>query len=434
MASKTPQKIGRYRVIRELGRGGMSIVYLAQDPFIDRMVAIKTTLASPPKDPKRLEQFQQIFFNEAQTVGKLMHPHIVSVHDASVENDRCYLVMEYVDGTSLLEHCREKTLLPLDKIMKIIFQCAKALDYAHQNGVIHRDIKPANIMLSTKGEAKISDFGIAVVEGASGPSQQVGLTGSIYYASPEQLRDEPLTPQADLFSLGVVMYELLTGTKPFESDTDVGIFFKITHEDPATLKQYRRDVPESLERIVLRVLEKDLAKRYQTGLQLSSELSASFDHLRFLDQEIDFEEKYNSLKKINFFKDFTSSELAEVLRATEWIKHEGTSTIIAEGAIEDCFYIIVVGEVIVKKREKSLAVLKTGDCFGEMAYLGKTTRTATIEALKNTILMKINASIIDQTSISTQLRFYKVFSNTLIQRLAHASELLSKLSFDEHAQ
>jgi CRP-like cAMP-binding protein len=123
-----------------------------------------------------------------------------------------------------------------------------------------------------------------------------------------------------------------------------------------------------------------------------------------------------------------------MLKATEWVKYEAGSTIITEGEIEECFYIIVVGEVIVKKREKSLAVLKTGDCFGEMAYLGKTTRTATIEALKNTILMKINASIIDQTSISTQLRFYKVFFNTLIQRLVHTSELLSKLSFDEHAQ
>ncbi len=431
---KIPQKIGRYRVIRELGRGGMSVVYLAQDPFIDRMVAIKTALASPPKDPKRLGQFQQIFFNEAQAVGKLMHPHIVSVHDASVENDRCYLVMEYVDGTTLEDYCQEKTLLPLEKVVKIIFQCAKALDYAHQNGVIHRDIKPANIMISKKGEAKISDFGIAMVEGVSGLPRSGGLTGSVHYMSPEQLRNVPLMPQSDLFSLGVVMYELLTAVNPFQAETDIGTVFKITHEDPEPLKKHRRDVTESLERIVVRALEKDLTKRYQTGLQLASELSASFDHLRFLDQEVNFEEKFNSLKRIYFFKDFTSGELAEMLKATEWVKYEAGSTIITEGEIEDCFYIIAVGEVMVRKHGKPLAVLKKGDYFGEMAYLGKTTRTATIEALGNTILMKVNASVIDQTSISTQLRFYKVFSNTLIQRLVHTSELLSKLSFDEHAQ
>ena len=335
----------------------MGEVYLAQDPFIDRLVAIKTTLSSPPKDPQGLEQFQQIFFNEAHAAGKLTHPHIVSVYDATVETDRCYLVMEYVDGTTLKEHCLEKNLLPLEKVVKIIFQCAKALDYAHQNGVIHRDIKPGNIMISTKGEAKISDFGIAMVKGASSLSRSGGLTGSVHYMSPEQLRNVPLTPQTDIFSLGVVMYELLTGAKPFQGDTDISTLYKITNEDPEPLKNHKRDVPESLERIVVRALEKDLGKRYQSGLQLGSELSTSFDHLRFLDQEVNFEEKFNALKKIGFFKDFTSSELAE--------------------------------------------------------------------ALGNTILMKVNASVIDQTSINTRLRFYKVFSNTLIQRLIHTSELLS---------
>jgi len=420
-----PQKIGRYQVTRELGHGGMGVVYLAQDPFIDRLVAIKTTLTSPPKDPQGLEQFQQIFFNEAHAAGKLTHPHIVSVYDATVETDRCYLVMEYVDGTTLKEHCLEKNLLPLEKVVKIIFQCAKALDYAHQNVVIHRDIKPGNIMISTKGEAKISDFGIAMVKGASGLSRSGGLTGSVHYMSPEQLRNVPLTPQTDIFSLGVVMYELLTGAKPFQGDTDISTLYKITNEDPEPLKNHKRDVPESVERIVVRALEKDLGKRYQSGLQLASELSASFDHLRFLDEEINFEEKFNALKKIGFFKDFTSSELAEVLKTTQWVKYEDASTIITEGEIEDCFYIIIVGEVMVRKQGKPLAVLKQGDCFGEMAYLGKTTRTATIEALGNTILMKVNASVIDQTSINTRLRFYKVFSNTLIQRLIHTSELLS---------
>jgi len=136
-----------------------------------------------------------------------------------------------------------------------------------------------------------------------------------------------------------------------------------------------------------------------------------------------------SVKRIDFFRDFTSSELAEVLKATQWVRYEAASTIITEGEIEDCFYIIVAGEVMVRKQGKSLTVLKKGECFGEMAYLGKTTRTATIEALSNTILMKVNASVIDQTSINTQNRFYKVFSTTLIQRLIRTNKLLSKVSF-----
>ena len=427
MASpKMPHKIGRYLVTQKLGRGGMGVVYLAQDPFIDRLVAIKVTLASSPKDPEKFERFQQVFFNEARAAGKLMHPHIVSVYDAMVENDRCYLVMEYVDGSTLKEYCREKKFLPLDKVVKIIFQCAKGLDYAHQNGVIHRDIKPGNIMISTKDDAKISDFGIATVVGASDLPRPDGFAGSVFYMSPEQLRNEPQTPQSDLFSLGAVMYELLTGTKPFEADTDYATFFKIGNVEPEPVKKHRRDVPESVERIVVRALEKDLAKRYQTSLQLASELSASFDHLRYLEEEINFEEKYNALKKLDFFKDFTSSELAEVLKATQWLKHEVNSTIITEGDIEDCFYIIVAGKVIVEKRGMHLNTLRQGDCFGEMAYRGNITRSASVKAVRDTILIRINGSVIDQTSINTQLRFHKVFSKTLIQRLTHTSNLLFK--------
>jgi len=417
-------------VTRELGRGGISEVYLAQDPFFDRLVAIKTILSSPPKDPQSFEQFHQRFFNQAQALGKLMHPHIVSVHDATVENDRCYLVMEYVDGTTLERYCHEKDLLPPEKVVKIISQCAKALYYAHQNGVTHRNIKPGNIMISREGEAKISDFGIAMVEGGSGLPQSGGLTGSAHYMSPERLRNEELTPQSDLFSLGAVMYELLTGTKPFQGDMDVSTLFKITNEGPESLKKRKHDVPESLKRIVMQALDKDLTKRYQTGLQMASELSASLHHLTPVDQKVNFEEKISALKGVDFFKDFTSSELAEVLKATELVEYEDTSTIVAEGKAEDCFYIISAGEVMVKKQGKPLAVLKKGECFGEMAYLGRTTRTATIEALGNTILMKINGSIIDQASINTRLRFYKVFSNTLTHRLVRSSELLTKASPD----
>jgi len=419
-------KIGRYQVIRELGRGGMGVVYLAQDPYIDRLVAIKTTRITSPKDSHGHEELQEIFFSEARAAGKLMHPHIVSVYDTIVDNDLYYLVMEYVDGFTLKKYCQGKKLMSLEKVVKFIFQCAKALDYAHQNGVIHRDIKPSNIMISTRGEAKISDFGIATVDGAPGNPEPDSFNGTVCYSSPEQLRNELLTPQTDLFSLGAVAYELLTGTKAFEADNEITTFFKVTNEDPKPIRGRRRDIPEFLERIVMRALDKDPAKRYQTGLQFASDLSASSDHLKFLDEEINLEEKFNALKKINFFKEFTSSELNEVIKVTRWVKSVNNEKIITEGQIEECFYIIVNGEVMVKKRGKLLALLKQGDCFGEMAYLGKTKRTATIDVVGKAFLMKIKASIIDQMSISTQFRFYKVFSKTLIRRLSQTTDLLSK--------
>lgn len=424
---ETPPKIGRYQVTRELGRGGMGVVYLARDPFIDRPVAIKTTLTSPPQDgTQKFDLFQKEFFNEARAAGKLTHPHIVSVYDATADGNSCYLVMEYVDGSTLKEHCSGKELLPVDKVVKYIFQCAKALNYAHQHGVIHRDIKPSNIIISKEGMAKISDFGIATMEDVEDIQGRSSLTGSVFYTAPEQIRNEPLTPQADLFALGVVMYELLAGSKPFAADTDVATFFQITNKDPESLTSLRQDLPESLDRIVKRALEKDLNKRYQTGLQLASDISTSFNHVGHLDEEINFEERFNALGKIDFFHDFASTELSEVLKATQWFEYDTGSTIITEGQIEECFYIIVAGEVIVKKHNKSLAVLKRGDCFGEMAYLGKITRTASIEALNKTILMKINATVIDQMSINTQLCFYKVFSKTLIRRLALTSEKFTR--------
>jgi serine/threonine protein kinase len=337
-----------------------------------------------------------------------------------------YLVMEYVDGVTLKDHCGEKEMLPLDEAVGITFQCARALGYAHENGVIHHDIKPSNIMISSKGHVKVADFGAAKMDGATDYSSADSLTGSLHYTSPEVLRGEPVTPRSDLFSLGVVIYELLAGTRPFEAETDVAVCFKIVDEHPEPLEDHRDDIPEAVGHIVMRALEKDPAKRYQTSFQLASDLEAAFEHLRPIGEKIEFEQKCNALKQIDFFNDFKWMELSELLKVAQWYEYEPNSTIIREGEIEgDFFYIIVAGEVLVRKYGKPLNALKRGDCFGEMAYLGRSKRTATIEALKNTVLMKITAPITGETSDSTQLRLYKAISRTLIQRLARASELLS---------
>jgi len=421
-----PPHIGRYEVIQELGRGGMGVVYLGRDPFIDRPVAIKTSTTPPPSDPEAFEKFRQAFFHEARAAGNLKHPNIVSVYDAMVQDNQCYLVMEYIDGKSLRDYHNQEPSLSISNIVKILFQCAKALEYAHEHGVIHRDIKPANIMITQSGEIKISDFGIASVEGTSASSPSEETTGSIYYLSPEQLHNKPLVSQSDIFALGVVAYELLTGVRPFAADNAITTIFKIINEDPAPISDHRQDVPESLQRIVARCLEKEPDKRYQTGQHLATDLVASHGHLRFLEEELNFEKKFNAIKKLDFFNDFSSSEMVEILKATQWYKYSAAMTIISEGEVDNVFYIIVSGEVTVKKKGKTLARLKTGDCFGEMAYMGHAKRTATIMAVVDTVVMKINSTFIAQTSTSTQLRFYKVFNYTLIRRLAETSELLTQ--------
>ena len=426
-SEKTISTVGRYQVNQELGRGGMGVVFLGQDPFIERQVAIKTPKVLPPADAAEFERFTREFFNEARTAGQLKHPNIVSMYDAMIENGRCFLVMEYVDGTSLKANCQKENLLPVGTVLKIIFQCAKALDYAHQHSIIHRDIKPANILISKQNQVKISDFGIAKVIGTDVTVVSENITGSVKYASPEQLHQKKLTTRTDIFSLGVVIYELLTGRSPFQADSTVAIFYKITNEEPLPLRELREEIPESLQKIVYRSLQKDPEQRYQTCGEMAAELASSFDNLRFLEDEINFQEKFDALNKIEFFKDFSSSELIEILKATQWVRHGAASNIISEGEIDDVFYIIISGKVRVKKRGKIMAELKQGDCFGEMAHLGHTKRTATIQAYRDTVVMKINSAIIEQTSPGTQLRFYKIFNRTLIHRLTQTSELYSKL-------
>jgi serine/threonine-protein kinase len=326
----------------------------------------------------------------------------------------------------LRQYCNGGSILPLADVVRIVFQCAKALEYAHANGVIHRDIKPSNILLSGGGEAKVSDFSIAMLEGASCAEKSGTLTGSVYYLSPEQLRQEKVLPQSDLFSLGVVMYELLTGVRPFKAETEMAVFYRILNDEPEPPRKHRSEIPPSLEAIVARSLEKDPDKRYRSGIEMAADLTRVYDELKSLDLQISQQERMNALKRMEFFQDFHPAELAEVMGATVWLEYLPDATIIAEGEIDDCFYIIAVGKVIVHKKGNLLAELRRGDCFGEMSYLGASRRTATIQAATRVVLMKMNASVVKATSAPTRLRFYEAFSRTLIKRLARASELLSE--------
>jgi eukaryotic-like serine/threonine-protein kinase len=422
-AGRMPTSVGRYRIDAELGKGSTGDVYLAWDPFIERKVAIKTAVASS-KNPVDIEQFKRTFFNEARAAGRLMHPSIVALYDAMVEDDTCYLVMEHVEGATLRQYCKDHSVLPLAEAVRIIFQCAKALDYAHTNGVIHRDIKPSNILISDGGVAKVSDFSIAMLEGVSYTEKSGTLTGSVYYLSPEQLRQEKVLPQSDLFSLCVVLYELLTGVNPFMAETEMAVFYKILNTDPVPARKHRGEIPDSLERIVSRALEKDPNKRYGSGMEMAADLAMVFDDLNSLDVEINQQERLNALKRMDFFQDFQPGELAEVIDSTQWLEYQPDATIIAQGEIDDCFYVLVTGKAIVHRNGRILAELKRGDCFGEMVYLGASRRTATIRAASRVVLMKMNASSVKATSANTRLRFYEAFTRTLIRRLARASDRL----------
>lgn len=424
-----PEKLGKYEIKEQVGRGSMGIVYKGYDPFANRDVAVKVAMSDALNDKESGERYCKMFFNEAHTAGKLKHPNIVGILDAGVEEteegEHCYIVMELIEGGNTLKpYCNAKNLLPFEMVIEIIFKCAKALDYAHRNGVVHRDIKPTNILVTADRDVRIADFSIAhLMTSDRTNTMPMGFVGSPRYMSPEQAQESGITNQTDLFSLGIVMYELLTGKHPFAADSFSCLIHMIINEKHPPLNTHRSDIPEILEKIVHHALQKNPEKRYKMGLNFAADLSLAFDYLDEPQQDVEAQERFNSIQTLNFFSKFPESEIWEIIHASIWQTVEKNNEIIIEGELDDSFYIITSGEVDVHKDGTLIGHLKTGDCFGEMACLGKAKRTATIIAKEHVELMKINVTLIEQVSVECQLRFSRVFMQTLVKRLSDTTAM-----------
>jgi serine/threonine protein kinase len=328
--------------------------------------------------------------------------------------------MEYIRGARTLHACtRPGSLMPMEEVVRIAFKCARALDYAHRQGVIHRDIKPRNLLLTEGGDVKIADFSVALSFGADATETQVhGYVGSPLYMSPEQVREDMLTNQSDLFSLGVVLYELLCGKHPFHGDSLASIISKITDQQHLPVSELRRDVPAVLTHIVERCLTKSPSARYRSGLDLAADLSLVFSDIHLLEDEISGAAKFSQVKTLRFFQDFSDPEIWEVINASGWHEYDAGSEIITEGEVDNSFYVIVSGEVEVLKGAQIVDRLHQGDCFGEMGFIAGRQRTASIIAHTAVSALKVRASLIDRASLHCQLRFHKVFLNTLVERLS----------------
>ena len=423
-----PTKIGKYNILSELGRGATAVVYLGEDQFNDRKVAIKVVTPDEGMGEEEARRFEKLFLNEAAMVGKMSHPNIVGVYDAVIEGENRYIVMEYVGGGSLKKFCTETNLLPVRQAVLIIFKACRALDYAFQNGVIHRDIKSANILLSERDDIKISDFGTAQISQAT-HTQIDGFVGSPAYMAPEQINEEPPSVQTDIYSLGVTMYELLGGRLPFQAANSVAMINKILNDTATPLKTIRPDIPDELVAIVEKAMARDPSKRYPAWYAMARDLADTFPQLEKYSFEISSAEKFNALRKLDFFRDFRDSELWEVLRGAIWENHSREQSLLLEGDVGHAFFIIVSGQVKVIKDDKLLNVLKDGDCFGEMAYLSGdlARRTASIIAVSEVQLLRIQDVQLEQLSDACQLRFNRQFLKTLIERLAWTSNVLAQV-------
>ena len=428
MGNLENKSLGRYDLSKEIGRGGTGIVYLGFDREGGREVAVKVAKPGSFGTDKRGRRRRKLFLNEMHAAEMLEHPNIIAVYDAGVEEDHGYMAMEYVaGGETLHDYARPDNLLSLEEVVGITLKCASALDYAHRRGVVHRDIKPRNILLTEDHEVKITDFGVALISDVDVANTQVhGFVGSPLYMSPEQIQGGAITNQTDIFSLGVVLYLLLTGKHPFAAENLTAVTHRITHEAHFPVRELRAELPGVLDHIVDRTLKKHPAGRYAMGLDLAGDLSLIFDHIKLSEEDLSGREKYETVKDLRFFGGFEGSEIWEILNAGIWTEFEPGDAIIEEGEIGNSYYVLVSGAASVKKGSEEIDVLQAGESFGEIGVASSGERTASVHAKEACTVLKVRTALVDRMSANCRLHFHKALLEILAERFSRLTGLLSK--------
>ncbi|HEX4327490.1 MAG TPA: serine/threonine-protein kinase [Burkholderiales bacterium] len=422
-------KIGKYRVIRKLGEGATSVVYLCEDPFNQRQVAIKRVNPGDLQDAERGHLYKKLFIAEASLAGKLVHPHIVTIYDAVTEEDEKYIVMEFVAGSTLEKYCAVAALLPIKTVVEVIFKCTRALEFAHKAGVTHRDIKPANIMMveGDDHDVKITDFGAAISTNSN--DTQVAGIGSPAYMSPQQVKEHPLDHRTDIYSLGVVMYQMLVGQLPFQASNNFSMIYQIVNTEPSPPAAMRPEIPRSVDHIVRRAMAKDLDDRYQEWEQFSLDLAEAFRNEGMEDeQSFADSEKFNTLRALPFFQHFNDVEIWEVCRFSKWEALPPGQVIMREGEDGEYFCILATGQVKVTRRNKLLNILDAGECVGEMAYLStEKRRGADVSTMADAKIITVPTVALQGASDATRHQFDRAFLSILVERLNMANVRLSSV-------
>jgi serine/threonine protein kinase len=425
MSTSVPASIGKYQILGELGRGATSSVYRARDTFAERDVAIKL-FNHATDDPSFGGKHRSAFLTEAALVGKLEHPHIVSLLDAAVEDEFSYVVMDFVPGGTLAQYSVMDNLLPLERVVEVVFKCSRALEYAHRMGIIHRDIKPANILVTESFDVKLADFGVAQLEEAT--HTNIGNAGSPAYMSPEQLTDRELTHQTDIYSLGVVMFQLLTGRLPFTASSQASLMYQIVNHPAPALSAVRQNLPLAMDAIVEKAMQKDTTLRYQNWIEFGKDLASLFRELEAPREDFSETRKFQLLRNLSFFSDFRDVEIWETLRISAWRHIPAKRFLIQEGERGDGFFILVDGHSDVSRESHLLATLGPGDCFGEMLYFSSETtlRSTTIRSTSPVLVLEIKAASLSAASDACQVQFNKSFMRILIERLSAANKKLTE--------
>ena len=418
--------IGKYRVVRELGKGATATVYLCDDPDSDRQLAVKVIRFG--KDSAAMSRrLRKLFQNEGMVSRRMNHPNIVQVYDAVVEDDFAYLAMEYVKGFSLEEHCSIDSLLPMHRVIGIIFKCCMALDSAYRQGIIHRDIKPANIMIGENDEPKIADFGLALNmnKDMDRDSTFIMGVGSPAYMSPEQIKGYPLNQKTDLYSLGVVMFQCLTGRLPFRAANQATLVFRIINSEAPAVTALNPNLPEGLNAIMRKALEKDLYSRYKNGAEFAKDLSAVRYQILEEDETAQDDKHFEMLRRLDFFTEFENIEIWEVLRVAVWREVGPNMAIIREGERNKMFGIIISGCVEISIERRVLCRLGASEPVGEVAFLHPASdqRHASAVTLEPTLFLEINAAALALSSEELLERMRNTLLARMIRRMREVNRI-----------
>ena len=427
-----PERIGKYKIIREIGRGATAIVYLAENPFYPEPIALKhVSFKDKAKDEAKWNRRLLKLLRAEQSVAeRLDHPNIIKIFETVIEEEQAYVVMEYFPGESLERYCSFDKLLPVHRAVSIIFKCCMALDHAFKNGIVHRDIKPANILVDEQDNVKITDFGLAmnVKKQSDSDSTFIMGVGSPAYMSPEQIKAYPLNQKTDLYSLGVVLFHLMTGRLPFRAKNPAQLVYKIINADPPSASALNPQVPEQMDSIIRKALEKDLYSRYKNGAEFAKDLSAV--RYKIVDEK-DLEEDnshWGQLRRLPFFTEFDDVEVWETLRISKWRQAEAQLSLIKEGSSDSRFGILTDGKVEVAVNGRKVAELGPGDVFGESAFLDQQDKrqTASVSTITPISYLEVNPAALELSSEECLEHFRQRLTSIAIRRLAYAQRELSR--------
>jgi serine/threonine protein kinase len=409
-----------------IGRGAFGEVYHAVDTFTEREVALKVIDEKLLEDPETGRLARKQFLNEASLAGKLAHPHIATILEAVVDDVPSYIAMEYVPGGTLAARMKPGVPFGLEPTVQIAFKCCGALEHASRHGIVHRDLKPANILIVEGTQIKLSDFGAAWLRQAL--VTQITDIGSPLYESPEQISGNPLTEQSDMFSLGVLMYEMLTGARPFQASSLPSIFNKILNVDPAPPSAVNGELPARLDAIVMRALRKNPAERFPSWADFALEL-AEVGRLSVFASAVPDSERFQSLRRMRVLSALDDSEIWEIARAGAWRRLPARSVVLGEGDSGTSMFFLASGSLQVTKGGRLLNIIGAGECFGEMACIqgGAVPRHATLTAATDVLVLEIEHAALERPSPRCQLRFVRVLLGVLVERVALADSRILQL-------